>query len=157
MGAVLRQTDTELVLDFYRAGRALGFGERLGMFDEEHLRKVYLSIVEGLEGIEERESDWTYHKIAHVMAHLRVAEFEVAYTFLIQRFPSQILRGISKKEMYELFLRYHAQNPALKTMADEERNMFIDRLVETGLFRRDWFDRRQRAKIITKTLCPELS
>ncbi|MBI4139851.1 hypothetical protein HY483_02730 [Candidatus Woesearchaeota archaeon] len=137
------------MLDFYIAGRALGFGERPGVLDKEYIEKAYTSIIEGLKGIKETDKKWKYQKIAHVTAFLRVLEFEVAYALLSQRFPVNVLQGMKKYELHQLFLRFHEANQSLRIIAQEERNECIDTLVETGFFRREWFDKRQKKRVVS--------
>ena len=81
--------------------------------------------------------------MAHVMAYLRVLEFEVASQLILTRFPSTVLKGKTKKEMYTLFLRCAPKMPEL-VLAREERQNCLERLVETGLFRAEWFGIQNR-------------
>lgn len=138
MGAEVQQTDTDIMLDFYRGGRALGFGEQPGMFDENGLRTAYNKIYEWVDGIETEKPYIKYKTMAHVMAYLRVLEFEVAAQLILSRFPSAVLKGKTKKEMYTLFLRCAPRMPEL-VLAREERQKCLERIVETGLFRGEWF------------------
>ena len=143
MGAEVQRTDTDIMLDFYRGGRALGFGERPGKFDENELRTAYNKIYEWVENIETEKSYIKYKTMAHVMAYLRVLEFEVASQLILTRFPSTVLKGKTKKEMYTLFLRCAPKMPEL-VLAREERQNCLERLVETGLFRAEWFGIQNR-------------
>ncbi len=64
------------LLCFYRAGRSLGFGEVLGMFNDAQLRDGYESVLQGLQNFSSMSSEEKYSSLAHSFAYLRVLEYE---------------------------------------------------------------------------------
>lgn len=130
--------DSALYREWAQASRALGYGEKPGMHTEEDVRLIYLAMLKGLEGHEKTNLHDQRVAAARFFQGLQVLEFEVASQSLLTRFPQEVLRGMTKKEYHELFLRYSSQHPET-IWAREERGRTINRMAELGMIRKEWY------------------
>lgn len=130
--------DSLTLLAWYRSSRALGYGEQIGMYTEESVRRKYISMIEGLEEFPKLHRHDQLRVSTHFLHLFQIVEFEIASQSLISRFKPETLHGMSKKQYNDLFLRYSAKHPET-IWAREEREQCIKKLASLGIVRGEWY------------------